>query len=148
MLRGSSKYEDSDFPFVRQIQSIGWAEPCLLLTSSILQANQQEETLHHLQAVSHFPCSQSLFIKTLDCGKNASLIKLIYTIAQGKLDQIAGEETKKLGKISVKKALSYVDDTLPFLQRQRRKYCDAIETTPVGETPPSVYLNRNGPQAL
>lgn len=41
-----SKSEDSDFPFARQIQSIGWAERCLLLTSSTLQANQQEETLH------------------------------------------------------------------------------------------------------
>ena len=41
-----SKSEDSDFPFARQIQSIEWAERCLLLTSSTLQANQQEETLH------------------------------------------------------------------------------------------------------
>lgn len=51
-------------------------------------------------------------------------------------------------KVSNKKALSYVDDTLSFLQRQRRKYCNAIETTPVEETPPSVYLNKKGPQAL
>ncbi|KAI8082499.1 uncharacterized protein B0P05DRAFT_537303 [Gilbertella persicaria] len=55
-----SKTEDSDFPFARQIQSIGWAERCLLLTSSKLQANQQE-TLHPLQAVGHFLCSQSLY---------------------------------------------------------------------------------------
>lgn len=76
-----SKSEDSDFPFARQIQSIGWAERCLVLTSSTLQANQQEELLHPLQAVGHFLCSQSLSINTLDYGKNDSLIKLLYTIA-------------------------------------------------------------------
>lgn len=163
-----SKSEDGDFPFARQIQSIGWAERCLLLASSTLQANQQE-TLHPLQAVGHFLCSQSLSINTLDYGKNDSLIKLLYTIAQGNLDQIMGEETEKLeavkniydiseiqlqkvkkcleqgDKVSNKKALSYVDDTLSFLQRQRRKYCDTIETTPVEETPPLVYLNKKRP---
>ncbi|KAG1054441.1 hypothetical protein G6F43_003553 [Rhizopus delemar] len=64
-----SKSEDSDFPFARQIQSIGWAERCLLLTSSTLLANQQE-SLHPLRAVGHFLCSQSLSINTLDYGKN------------------------------------------------------------------------------
>lgn len=32
----------------------------------------------------------------MDYGKNDSLIKLLYTIAQGNLDQIMGEETEKL----------------------------------------------------
>ncbi|KAI7871955.1 uncharacterized protein EV154DRAFT_556542 [Mucor mucedo] len=90
------KTEDSDFPFARQIQSIGWAERCLLLTSSILQVNQQEEILHPLQAVGHFLCSQSLSINTLDYGNNDSLMKLLYAIAQRNLDQIIGEETEKL----------------------------------------------------
>ncbi|KAI8987494.1 hypothetical protein BDF20DRAFT_801351, partial [Mycotypha africana] len=27
-------------------------------------------------------------------------------------------------------------------QRQKRKYCEAIETTPIEETPPLVYLNK------
>jgi hypothetical protein len=35
-----------------------------------------------------------------------------------------------------------VDDTLGFLQRQKRKYCEAIETTPIEETSPLVYLNK------
>ena len=35
-----------------------------------------------------------------------------------------------------------MDDTLGFLQRQKRKYCEAIEITPIEETPPLVYLNR------
>ncbi|KAI8988328.1 hypothetical protein BDF20DRAFT_855148 [Mycotypha africana] len=38
-----------------------------------------------------------------------------------------------------------MDDTLSFLRRQRRKYCDAIETTPVEETPSSEYLNKKRP---
>jgi hypothetical protein len=36
-----------------------------------------------------------------------------------------------------------VDDALGFLQRQKRKYCEAIETTPIEEAPPLVYLNKN-----
>ncbi|KAI7871956.1 uncharacterized protein EV154DRAFT_431483 [Mucor mucedo] len=31
------------------------------------------------------------------------------------------------------------------LYSDRRKYCDAIETTPVEETPPTVYLNKRWP---
>jgi hypothetical protein len=46
-------------------------------------------------------------------------------------------------KFLKKKSLSYVDDALGFLQRQKRKYCEAIETMPIEETPPLVYLNKN-----
>lgn len=35
-----NKSVDSDLSFARQIPSIGWAERCLLLTSSTLQMNQ------------------------------------------------------------------------------------------------------------
>lgn len=35
-----------------------------------------------------------------------------------------------------------MEATLEFLQRQKRKYCEAIETTPIEETPPLVYLNK------
>jgi len=35
-----------------------------------------------------------------------------------------------------------VDNTLEFLQGQKRKYFEAIETTPIEETPPLVYLNK------
>ncbi|ORE22222.1 hypothetical protein BCV71DRAFT_172325, partial [Rhizopus microsporus] len=43
-----SKSVDSDFPFARQIPSIGWVKLCLLLTSSALRMKQQEKTLHPL----------------------------------------------------------------------------------------------------
>lgn len=65
-----SKFVDSDVPFARQIPSIGWAERCLLLTSSTLQINQQETALHPVQTIGYFLCSQSLSISTLDYGKN------------------------------------------------------------------------------
>ncbi|KAI9483767.1 MAG: hypothetical protein EXX96DRAFT_616733 [Benjaminiella poitrasii] len=111
-----SKSEDSDFPFARQIQSIGWAERCLLLTSSTLQANQQEETLHPLQAVGYFLCSQFLSTNTLDYGKNDSFIKLLYTIAQANLDQTMGEETEKLEAV-------VVIDTMDIMEKHPKFKC-------------------------
>lgn len=161
-----SKAVDSEFPFARQIPSLGWAERCLLLTSSTLQMNQEENTLHPLRAIGYFLCSQSLSISTLEYGRNDSLVKLLYSIAHDNLDQLIGEEAEKLEAIdkicsiseiqlhkikqclekgdeaSKKKSLSYVEATLEFLQRQKRKYCEAIETTPIEETPPLVYLNK------
>ncbi|KAG1043524.1 hypothetical protein G6F43_011634 [Rhizopus delemar] len=115
-----SKAVDSEFPFARQLPNLGWAERCLLLTSSTLQMNQEENTLHPLRAIGYFLCSQSLSISTLEYGRNDSL------------------EMKR----QKKKSLSYVEATLEFLQRQKRKYCEAIETTPIEETPPLVYLNK------
>ena len=47
-----------------------------------------------------------------------------------------------------KKSLSYVDDTLNFLQRQKRKYCEVIETTPIEEIPPLVYINKKKKRQL
>ncbi|KAI7897586.1 uncharacterized protein BX663DRAFT_444794 [Cokeromyces recurvatus] len=105
-------------------------------------------------------------ISAIVYGKNDSFVKLLYSIAHDNLDQLVGEEAEKLEAInkicsiseiqlrkikkylekgdaaSRKKSLSYVDDTLEFLQRQKRKYCEAIETTPIDETPPLVYLNK------
>lgn len=141
-----SKSIDSDLPFARQILSTGWAKHCLLLTSSTLQMKQQEKILHPLQAVGYFLCSQSLLISTLDYGRNDSLVKLLYSIAHDNLDQLIGEEAERLEAInkicsisevqlreikkclekgdeaSKKKSLSYVEATLEFLKRQKRKY--------------------------
>lgn len=84
----------------------------------------------------------------------------LYSIAHANLEQLSGEEEKleaksniynssqmQLQKIngclekgdeaSKEKALSYVGDTLEFLRRQKRKYCETIETTPIEETPPA-----------
>lgn len=159
---------NSGFPFARQIPCIGWAKRCLVLTSSTLNINQHnaEEELHPLQALGYFICSQSLSISTLDYGKNDKSVRLLYSIAHANLEQLSGEEDEKLeainnicsssqiqlhkiksclekgDEVSKEKALSYVDDTLGFLQRQKRKYCEAIETTPIEETPPLVYLNK------
>ncbi|EIE84381.1 hypothetical protein RO3G_09091 [Rhizopus delemar RA 99-880] len=70
-----------------------------------------------------------------------TLIKLLYTIAQGNLDQIMGEETEKLEAV---KNICDISE-IQLQKRQRRKYCNAIETTPVEETPPLVYLNKKRP---
>ncbi|KAI7906750.1 uncharacterized protein BX663DRAFT_534801 [Cokeromyces recurvatus] len=94
-----SKSVDSEFPFARQIPSLGWAEHCLLLTSSTLQMNEQEITLHPLRAIGFFLCSQSLSISTLDYEKNDSFVKLLYSIAHDNLDQLVGEEAEKLDAI-------------------------------------------------
>ncbi|KAI8082498.1 uncharacterized protein B0P05DRAFT_508273 [Gilbertella persicaria] len=50
-----------------------------------------------------------------------------------------GEETEKL------EAVKNICDISEIQLQKRRKYCDAIETTPVEETPPSVYLNKRRP---
>jgi hypothetical protein len=107
-------------------------------------------------------------MSTLDYRKNDKWVKLLYSIAHANLKQLSGEEDEKLeaisnicsssqiqlhkvkrclengDKVSIEKALSYVDDALGFLQRQKRKHCEAIETTPVEEAPPLVYLNKTG----
>lgn len=94
-----SKAVDSEFAFVRQIPSLGWAERCLILTSFTVQMNQEETTLHLLRAIGYFLCSQSLSIITLDYGRNDSLVKLLYSIAHNNLDQLIGEEAEKLEAI-------------------------------------------------
>ncbi|KAI8641165.1 hypothetical protein BD408DRAFT_433503 [Parasitella parasitica] len=157
---------NSDFLFARHISCIGWAKRCLVLTSSTLKVNEHntDEELHPLQALGHFICSQSLSLSTLDYGKNDKWVRLLYSIAHANLEQLSGEEDEKLEAISnictssqiqlhkikrclengeIEKALIYTDDTLGFLQRQKRKYCEAIETTPIEEAPPLVYLNKN-----
>lgn len=152
------KAVDSAFPFAKQIKSLGWAQRFLLLTSSTVQLNPEDSTLHPLKAIAHFLCSQSLSINTLEYGKNDSLVKLLYSIAHDNLGQLIGEEAEnweainnicgiteiQLHKVkkcrekgdeaSKKKSLCYVEATLEFLQRQKRKYCE--------ETPPLVYLNK------
>jgi hypothetical protein len=129
--------------------------------------NYTDEELHPLQALSYFICSQSLSISTLDYGRNDKSVRLLYSIAHANLEQLSGEEDEKLeaisnicsssqiqlhkikrclekgDEVSKEKALNYVDDALGFLQRQKRRYCEAIETTPIEETPPLVYLNKN-----
>ncbi|GAA5799980.1 hypothetical protein HPULCUR_005401 [Helicostylum pulchrum] len=160
---------NSDFPFANHIPCIGWAKRCLVLTSSTLKVNEHntDEELHPLQALGHFICSQSLSMSTLDYGKNDKWVKLLYSIAHANLKQLSGEEEEKLeaisnicsssqiqlhkvkrclengDKVSIEKASSYVDDVLGFLQRQKRKYCETIETTPIEEAPPLVYLKKN-----
>jgi hypothetical protein len=99
-LSSQSKSVDSEFPFARQIPSLGWAERCLLLTSSTLQMNQQENTLHPLRAIGFFLCSQSLSISTLDYGKNDFFVRLLYSIAHTNLEQLIGEEAEKLEAIN------------------------------------------------
>ncbi|KAI8878550.1 hypothetical protein K501DRAFT_277378 [Backusella circina FSU 941] len=47
-------------------------------------------------------------------------------------------------KVSTEKALYYVDDDTGFLQRQKIKYCEVLETASIKETPPLVYLNKIG----
>lgn len=163
----SMKAADSDFSFAKQIPCIGWAKRCLVMASSTLEINQHntEEELHPLQALGYFICSQALSISTLDYGKNDKTVKLLYSIAHANVEQLSGEEDEKLEAISnicnssqiqlqkikrclekdeasKEKVLSYVDDTLEFLRRQKRKYREAIETTPIEETPPLVYLNK------
>ncbi|GAA5808633.1 hypothetical protein MFLAVUS_002025 [Mucor flavus] len=159
---------DSDFSFAKQIPGIGWAKRCLVMASSTLEINQHntEEELNPLQALGYFICSQAVSISLLDYGKNDKTVKLLYSIAHANLEQLSGEEDEKLQAInnicnssqmqlqkikrcfekgdeaSKEKALSYVDDTLEFLRRQKRKYCETIETTPIEETPPLVYLNK------
>ncbi|KAG2205438.1 hypothetical protein INT47_007223, partial [Mucor saturninus] len=125
-----------------------WAKRCIVLTSATLKAKEpnNDEELHPLEALGHFICSQSLSMSTLDYGKNDKWAKLFYSVAHANIKQLCGEEDEKLEAIdkgSIEKALSYVDDTLGFLERQKRKYCEAIETTPIEETPPLVYLNKN-----
>ncbi|KAG0735655.1 hypothetical protein G6F62_008531 [Rhizopus arrhizus] len=114
-----------------------------------INEHKADEELHPLQALGDFVCSQSLSMSTLDYGKNDEWVKLLYSIAHDNFKQLSGEENEKLrclengDKASIEKALSYVDDALGFLQRQKRKYCEAIETTPIEEAPPLVYLNKN-----
>ncbi|KAG1225569.1 hypothetical protein G6F35_003340 [Rhizopus arrhizus] len=130
-----------------------------------INEHKADEELHPLQALGDFVCSQSLSMSTLDYGKNDEWVKLLYSIAHDNFKQLSGEENEKLesisnicsssqiqlhkikrclengDKASIEKALSYVDDALGFLQRQKRKYCEAIETTPIEEAPPLSYTN-------
>ncbi|KAI8090344.1 hypothetical protein BDF21DRAFT_320822, partial [Thamnidium elegans] len=108
----------------------------------------------------------------LDYGKNDKTVKLLYSIAHTNLEQLSGEEEEKLEAISnicnsnqiqlqkikiclekgdeasKEKALSYVDNTLEYSRRQKRKYCETIETTPIEETPPLVHLNKKRQQSI
>ncbi|KAI8972474.1 hypothetical protein BDB01DRAFT_704406, partial [Pilobolus umbonatus] len=63
-------------------------------TSSTLQVNQQEKTLHPLQAVGYFLRSESLSISALDYGKNNYFVRLLYSIAHDNLEQLVGKEAE------------------------------------------------------
>ncbi|KAI8977666.1 hypothetical protein BDF20DRAFT_976172 [Mycotypha africana] len=153
-----------DYPYCLEVPCLFWAKRCLIMSSITLSKIDRAEQLASLAAIGIFLCSQKVSIAHLDYASDNSTMQLLYKVARIYVEQLAGEEAEKAEAINaicdntanqiekikrhmqqgdetaIEKAMLYLDDTVDYLKRQKRKYTAGRETTPIPDTPPIKYL--------
>ncbi|CDH60618.1 hypothetical protein RO3G_05785 [Lichtheimia corymbifera JMRC:FSU:9682] len=151
-----------DYPFAKEAHCDFWAQRCILLSEATLRGHIAED-MHPLAALGHFISSESPSTLTIEYGSSNETIRLFYKVAQENLEVICGQQNglrqglqhlcqnleSQLQKVkqsimdgATTKALKYTEDGFEYLTRQKRKYSETRETTPIEDSPPLKHLTK------